>query len=63
MNLSIRSLVTSAVTLVILSGATVLTAETYDESLYKALKYRNIGPFRGGRSAACLLYTSDAADE
>ena len=52
MNLSIRSLVTSAVTLVILSGATVLTAETYDESLYKALKYRNIGPFRGGRSAA-----------
>ena len=37
MNLSIRSLITSAVTLVILSGATVLTAETYDESLYKAL--------------------------
>lgn len=24
----------------------------YDESLYKALKYRCIGPFRGGRSAA-----------
>lgn len=24
----------------------------FDEKLYKALKYRNIGPFRGGRSAA-----------
>ena len=25
---------------------------TYDESLYKALKWRSIGPYRGGRSAA-----------
>ncbi|MCH7676843.1 hypothetical protein IH879_18135, partial [candidate division KSB1 bacterium] len=24
----------------------------YDESLYSALEYRSIGPFRGGRSAA-----------
>jgi photosystem II stability/assembly factor-like uncharacterized protein len=28
------------------------TAQTYDESLYNALEYRLIGPFRGGRSAA-----------
>jgi photosystem II stability/assembly factor-like uncharacterized protein len=27
-------------------------AQTYDESLYDALEYRLIGPFRGGRSAA-----------
>ncbi len=27
-------------------------AQTYDESLYSALEYRLIGPFRGGRSAA-----------
>jgi len=27
-------------------------AQTYDESLYGALEYRLIGPFRGGRSAA-----------
>jgi len=25
---------------------------SYDESLYDALEWRNIGPFRGGRSAA-----------
>ena len=24
----------------------------FDESLYKALEYRCVGPFRGGRSAA-----------
>ncbi|MDX1461783.1 MAG: glycosyl hydrolase, partial [Marinirhabdus sp.] len=27
-------------------------AQTYDDSLYGALEYRLIGPFRGGRSAA-----------
>lgn len=27
-------------------------AQTYDESLYGALEYRQLGPFRGGRSAA-----------
>ncbi|RDK88602.1 VPS10 domain-containing protein [Marinirhabdus gelatinilytica] len=27
-------------------------AQTYDESLYGALEYRLVGPFRGGRSAA-----------
>ncbi len=29
-----------------------LQAQSYDESLYDALEYRLIGPFRGGRSAA-----------
>ncbi|WP_203294922.1 WD40/YVTN/BNR-like repeat-containing protein [Luteirhabdus pelagi] len=29
-----------------------LYAQTYDETLYDALEYRLIGPFRGGRSAA-----------
>ncbi len=28
------------------------TIETYQDSLYNGLKYRNIGPFRGGRSTA-----------
>lgn len=28
------------------------TSVTYDEKLYNALEWRNIGPFRGGRSAA-----------
>ena len=52
MNLSVRSIFTITVTFLMCSAATVLTGENYDESLYKALKYRNIGPFRGGRSAA-----------
>ena len=26
--------------------------ERFKEELFKAMKYRNIGPFRGGRSAA-----------
>jgi photosystem II stability/assembly factor-like uncharacterized protein len=30
----------------------ISTAQSYDESLYNALEYRLIGPFRGGRSAA-----------
>ena len=30
----------------------ITQAQTYDESLYDALEYRLIGPFRGGRSAA-----------
>lgn len=29
-----------------------LQAQTFDESLYDALEYRLVGPFRGGRSAA-----------
>ena len=32
----------------------VMAKEVYSESLFKALKYRNIGPFRGGRSAAVV---------
>lgn len=36
-----------------LIGFSFLAAKSeFDEELYKALKYRNIGPFRGGRSAA-----------
>ena len=36
-----------------LVGFTILAAkERFSEDLFKALKYRNIGPFRGGRSAA-----------
>ena len=30
----------------------VAAQEDYDETLYSALEYRNIGPYRGGRSAA-----------
>jgi len=40
-------------TLLLLIGLTVISAnERFNESLFKALKYRNIGPFRGGRSAS-----------
>jgi len=39
--------------LIALIGLSILGAkEQFDEELYKALEYRNIGPFRGGRSAA-----------
>ncbi len=39
--------------LVLFTGLSFTIAkEVYSESLVKALKYRNIGPFRGGRSAA-----------
>lgn len=41
--------------LFLLSGTTIsfLNAQdlSYDEALYNALEWRNIGPFRGGRSA------------
>jgi photosystem II stability/assembly factor-like uncharacterized protein len=33
-------------------GTNVAQAQTYDESLYDALEWRSIGPFRGGRSVA-----------
>ena len=45
------SLITFAL-LVIYQNSFAQKAINYDESLYKALKYRCIGPFRGGRSAA-----------
>ncbi len=32
---------------------------TYDEKLYSALEWRNIGPFRGGRATAAAGVTSD----
>jgi hypothetical protein len=37
----------------LLAAVTLISAkERFSEDLFKALKYRNIGPFRGGRSAA-----------
>ena len=37
----------------LLAAITLISAkERFSEDLFKALKYRNIGPFRGGRSAA-----------
>lgn len=39
--------------LCLISCPDTITAQTdYDESLYNALEYRSIGPYRGGRSAA-----------
>ena len=32
------------------SGQSNSTTHQFDEKLYQTLKYRNIGPFRGGRS-------------
>ena len=30
-----------------------LSAATYDDAMFKALTWRNIGPNRGGRSITC----------
>ncbi len=38
--------------IIILSGSGFLTAQQADSMYLDAVKYRNIGPFRGGRSAA-----------
>lgn len=38
--------------------ASVSLAATYDSSLFNALKWRNIGPNRGGRSIACTGVSS-----
>ena len=32
--------------------STTVFSQGFNESLYNAMKYRNIGPYRGGRSAA-----------
>ncbi len=37
----------------LLLAASAAVAATYDSSLFNALKWRNIGPNRGGRSIAC----------
>src|SRR5581483_4044433 len=37
----------------LLLTATFALASTYDSSMFNALKWRNIGPNRGGRSIAC----------
>ena len=38
-------------TLLLLLGGLCLTAQDIDSTLYSSLQFRNIGPFRGGRSA------------
>ena len=38
-------------TLLLLLGGLCLTAQDIDSALYSSLQFRNIGPFRGGRSA------------
>ena len=38
-------------TLIVLLGGLCLTAQDIDSTLYSSLEFRNIGPFRGGRSA------------
>ncbi|MCP9237126.1 glycosyl hydrolase [Lewinella sp. JB7] len=39
-------------TLILLCCGLTVTAQEIDSSLYSSLEFRNIGPFRGGRSAA-----------
>src|SRR5260370_7380392 len=39
-------------TLALVVFCTIVSAETYDASQFSALKWRNIGPNRGGRSIA-----------
>lgn len=41
-----------AVVLAALLGAAPLRAQQFDETLFKAMKWRSIGPFRGGRVTA-----------
>ena len=38
--------------LIVLATIPTTRAQSYDEALYSALDYRNLGPYRGGRSAA-----------
>ena len=38
--------------LIVFAAIPATRAQTYDEALYSALDYRNLGPYRGGRSAA-----------
>lgn len=50
-----RRLLALVVTMLLLGSAGESAAQQgsmFDESLYKALEYRHLGPFRGGRSAA-----------
>ena len=41
-----------SLTALILSVPTAVAAESYDESLFNAMEWRSIGPYRGGRSVA-----------
>jgi len=45
-------MLTKTFSVLFLSGALCLCA-TYESSMFNALKWRNIGPNRGGRSIAC----------
>ncbi|KZS38019.1 glycosyl hydrolase [Aquimarina aggregata] len=49
-----RSKFTRVICLLFLSFISIFSvnSQTYDQSLYDALEYRLVGPFRGGRSAA-----------
>ena len=38
--------------LIVLATIPTVRAQSYDKALYSALDYRNLGPYRGGRSAA-----------
>ena len=49
-----RALVALLLTALVFTGLALMAsaAETVDEKLYQTLKYRSIGPFRGGRVTA-----------
>ena len=57
MNKILRLLI--ALVLLIPFNLVELHAQTYDENLYNSLQWRNIGPHRGGRSAAVAGVASD----
>ena len=50
--LMMTSLLVAVTVLLFVSNTQAQKKVDYDESLYSALEYRSIGPFRGGRSAA-----------
>src|SRR5271170_6366042 len=56
-----RPLSVSLATAALLCGQTVNTAQTFDPSLYQAMRWRQIGPFRAGRVTAVAGIAGNAA--
>lgn len=55
----LRGLVCSLSLVCVSAGSTLAQDDASDDPLYKALDWRNIGPFRGGRSVAVAGVASD----
>ncbi len=58
---TIRGFRSLMISLALISGAILLTAQQYDPALYSAMKWRQIGPFRAGRVSAVAGIAGNAA--